>query len=65
MHIVIPRNSHIPIEKTETYWTSADNQTRIGWSIYEGERALVADNHLLLKYIIDGIQPKPASTEGV
>lgn len=60
MHVVIPRNTTIPTEKTEdNYTTGADNQTAIEVEVYQGERPMARDNKLLGTFILDGIPPAP------
>lgn len=41
---IINRNTTIPFKHTETFSTSEDNQTEVDIRVYQGERALVADN---------------------
>ena len=59
MTVLIPRNSTIPIKKTQIFSTYADNQSSLLIKVYEGERQLTEYNHLLGKYILDGIPPMP------
>lgn len=56
---MIPRNSTIPIKKTETYSTAADNQTTVSIRVFQGEREMVADNKLLGQFDLSGIPPAP------
>lgn len=63
MHIVIPRNTTIPSEKTEDMFTTAvDNQPAIDVKILQGERPLAKDNKVLGNFRLDGI---PAAPRGV
>ena len=57
MTTLIKRNSTVPKKETQTFTTSADNQTSV--LIYEGERAMVRDNRLLGKFELSGITPAP------
>ena len=60
MHIVIPRNTTIPTEKTEDMFTTAvDNQPAIDIKILQGERPLAKDNKVLGNFRLDGIAPAP------
>ena len=59
MTVLIPRNSTIPTKKTQIFTTFADNQGCICIKIYEGERQLTKDNHLLNKFFFEGIPPMP------
>ncbi|KAL5057130.1 hypothetical protein RYX36_028734 [Vicia faba] len=47
MDVVIPRNTSIPVRKTNTYLTVEDNQCIITVKVYEGERIRASDNNLL------------------
>jgi len=47
MSVLIPKNTNIPIRKTDTYRTANDDQTSVGINIYEGERPQVKDCNLL------------------
>jgi len=60
MHVVIPRNTTIPTEKTEDMFTTAvDNQPAIDVKILQGERPLAKDNKVLGTFRLDGIPPAP------
>lgn len=59
MAIIVPRNTTIPAKKHETFTTAADNQSSVTIKVYEGERALTRDNHLLGTFDLHGIPPAP------
>ncbi|KAH9386071.1 heat shock 70kDa protein 1/2/6/8 [Nematocida major] len=56
---IVPKNTTIPTTKTQTFSTYTDNQTAVSIVIYEGERAMVADNHKLGEFHLTGIPPAP------
>jgi heat shock protein 5 len=56
MATIIPRNSSIPIKKTQRFTTQEDYQKKVDINIYEGERKLVQDNYHLGKFILTGIE---------
>jgi heat shock protein 5 len=59
---IIPRGSMTPNTKSQTFTTNMDSQTTVTISVYEGERTLVKDNHLLGKFDLTGIPPAPRGT---
>ncbi len=56
---MIERNTTIPVRKTETYSTAADNQTAVDIHILQGERPMASDNMSLGRFRLDGIPPAP------
>ncbi len=56
---LIDRNTTIPVEKSETFSTAADNQTAVDVFVFQGERPLARDNKLLGNFRLDGITAAP------
>jgi molecular chaperone DnaK len=56
---MIERNTTIPTKKTQVYSTAADNQTAVTIRVFQGERAMAADNKLLGQFDLIGIPPAP------
>lgn len=56
---LIPRNSPIPNRKSQIFSTAVDNQPSVTIQVYEGERAMTKNNHLLGTFELTGIPPAP------
>lgn len=56
---MIPRNTAIPVKKSNTFTTVEDSQTSIHVKVLQGERQMAADNKLLGEFVLDGIAPGP------
>ncbi|OLY81931.1 Heat shock 70 kDa protein 1 [Smittium mucronatum] len=59
MSNVIKRNNIIPCEISSIYETVKDDQTKIRFRVYEGERMFISDNYLLNEFLLEGIKPLP------
>jgi endoplasmic reticulum chaperone BiP len=57
MSTIIPRGSFIPTKKSQVFTTYQDQQTTVTIQIFEGERPMTKDNHLLGKFDLTGIPP--------
>jgi heat shock protein 5 len=58
---IIDRNTVIPTKKTQEYTTVTDNQQQVHFQVYEGERSIAKNNHLLGSFTLEHI---PAAKKG-
>ncbi|BCS90678.1 MAG: chaperone protein DnaK [Candidatus Micrarchaeota archaeon] len=56
---IIPRNTTIPVKKSEIFTTVEDNQTSVDIVVVQGERPLAKDNIQLGRFTLTGIPPAP------
>jgi molecular chaperone DnaK len=56
---LIKRNTTIPTKKSQDFSTAADNQTKVGITILQGEREMAADNKKLGEFELSGIPMAP------
>ena len=54
---LVPRNTTIPVSKSQTFSTADDNQTAVDIHVLQGERPMASDNKSLGMFRLDGIPP--------
>ena len=59
MSVLIPRNTTVPTQKSQTFSTNADNQRSVEVKVYEGERPLVSQCNCLGTFTLTDIPPAP------
>ncbi|HSA06898.1 MAG TPA: molecular chaperone DnaK [Candidatus Gastranaerophilales bacterium] len=56
---LVPRNTTIPVSKSQVFSTADDNQTAVDVHVIQGERPIAKDNKSLGMFRLDGIPPAP------
>jgi molecular chaperone DnaK len=59
MKKLIPRNTTIPVRRSDIFSTSENNQTLVEVHALQGEREMAADNKSLGRFKLTGIPPAP------
>ncbi|NEN89683.1 MAG: molecular chaperone DnaK [Okeania sp. SIO3H1] len=59
MKKLIPRNTTIPVRRSDIFSTSENNQTVVEIHVIQGEREIAAENKSLGKFKLTGIPPAP------
>jgi molecular chaperone DnaK len=59
MKKLLPRNTTIPVRRSDIFSTSENNQTQVEIHILQGEREMVAGNKSLGRFKLTGIPPAP------
>jgi len=59
MSKLITRNTVIPVKRESVYTTTEDNQDNVDVRVYEGERSMTKDNHLLGSFQLTNIPLSP------
>ena len=57
--VMIEKQTHIPVEFTNTFTTVVDNQTEVGVEVVQGENKMADLNTQLGSFVLGGIQPAP------
>lgn len=58
--VIIPRNSVIPVSRSEIYSTVSDSQEVVEIKIFQGENERAEENVPLGSYRVEGLPPRPA-----
>ena len=59
MTTLIPRNTTIPMRKSEIFSTATDSQTSVEVHVLQGERQMARDNRTLGRFHLVGLPPAP------
>jgi len=59
MKVLIPRNTPIPVRKSDVFSTSEANQNSVEIHVLQGERQMGSDNKSLGRFRLSGIPPAP------
>ena len=54
---LVPRNTTIPVSKSQVFSTAENNQTAVDIMVFQGERPMAKDNKSLGMFRLDGIAP--------
>ena len=57
MQKLIERNTTIPVNKSEIFTTTSDNQSSVSIQVLQGERKMSADNKMIGNFGLSGIAP--------
>ena len=60
MNFFIKKNVKLPYTHVDTLETVSDNQPKIIFTVYQGEKEFVKDNYLLNSFTIDNLRKAPA-----
>ncbi len=64
-HVILPRNTTIPVTRSDIVYTAADGQTTASIEIYQGEHEWVKHNHQLGEFLLAGIPANQAGAEEI
>ena len=57
MTVLVPRNTTIPVSKSQVFSTAENNQTAVDINVLQGERPMASDNKSLGMFRLEGIAP--------
>jgi molecular chaperone DnaK len=60
LSVIIPRNSVIPVSRSEVYSTISDNQKEVEIKVFQGENEIASENVPLGEFQITNLTPRPA-----
>ncbi|WP_028309254.1 Hsp70 family protein [Desulfitibacter alkalitolerans] len=63
--VIIPKNTTIPVTRSEKYYTVNDGQEAVSIEVYQGEHERVKYNHHLGKFLLEGIPSNSAGAESI
>ena len=63
--VIIPKNTVLPAEKSQLFYTIVDNQTSVRVKAYQGESDLPEENVLLGSFYLSGIPKSRAGKEAI
>lgn len=58
-HVIVPRNSKIPVKVSEIFTTSAPNQPQVSIHVLQGESDFAPENKSLGMFELMGVRPAP------
>ncbi|MES2709779.1 MAG: Hsp70 family protein [Verrucomicrobiota bacterium] len=59
---IIPRGTPLPVRRSESYTTLADNQTQVKVDVYQGESLAPEENTPLGGMLVEGLSKQPAGS---
>jgi molecular chaperone DnaK len=60
--VIIPRNSVVPVSRSEVYSTISPNQPAVEIEVFQGENEVAEENVPLGSYRVEGLPPAPAGS---
>jgi molecular chaperone DnaK len=61
--VIIPRNTALPVTRSEVYYTCVDNQESVTIEVYQGEHVDATKNVLVGEFHVEGLSEVPAGNE--